>query len=437
MSEIPLNLSEGDVLSLVSPKGESMYFEVSGVLGEGGGGVVYASVTDDGRPAVVKAPRWIGRRDAGIAREARLLQRLPGHPNLIELLGVQQDPRGHELLVLERAFPNPLDVLSRPEVRARLDPRQDPGGRYAPVPVPLALELAFELAAALEHLHDHKLVHCDVKPDNLMVRLDLSDPEPSEHEYFKQLARGAWRGVLIDLGGARTFKELRDASAGVRGAPLPAVTPVYAPPEVLPGAYDPESGRERSRFSPWMDTYAFGLTVYQLLTGAAPYAHLAAEHQLGGAERPLAEVAAVKREERDGAFLPLAKAEVEAIDWSDVTLHDDPQGRYRDRRAIVERVWELLARTVHYEPSRRGTMKRMREDLSELLGITAAAPSPEVSPAVARPWTQGRLVLDSFASRLVQAGRDGSLPKAELKKIRRGSEDFWEMQGFKPTDRGE
>ena len=427
MDPRPLVLTEGDVISSVSHDGNSNYFEVTRELGVGGAGIVYECVSDDGEPAVIKGPKTIGTKQPDLESEARWLLSIPRHPNLIQLLGLHRDPRGHTLLILERVYANPLRALHREVIRARLEGRATPGGRFIPLPPSTALELAYELARGLEHLHKGKIAHCDVKPENLLLRLNCHEPEISDKDYFEALAKGAWRGVLIDLGGARSFKELSHASAGVKGVELPSLTPIYAPPEVLPGSYDPQAQRERSRFSPWIDTYAFGLTVYQLVTGFVPYEHLKDPPD----ENDLRQIAETKREERDGAFLPIARAPLELLEWGDATIHPTMRGKYARREEVVERLWELLARCVHWDPVRRGTMKQMRGDIAELIGVAPAPPDKRQGP-LAREWIQRRFTLDAFSSRLIDAGRE-PLEKINLDQIRRGGSDFWEMQGFRPT----
>ena len=172
-----------------------------------------------------------------------------------------------------------------------------------------------------------------------------------------------------------------------------------------------------------MDVYAFGVTLYQLVTGHVPYAHLPAPPD----ERDLNSVAEVKREERDGAHLPFSKATLQAVDWHDCTL-DQPSQSYPTPDAMQERVWELLRRTVHHDPNQRGTIKRMRQDLAELLGVRPAESLHD--PFLQREWSQHRIGLDAVQGRLALAARDGTEEKVDLKKIRRRGEDFWEMQGF-------
>ena len=438
--ETPLELSPGDVLPAQAAGGSSVYFEVTRKLGAGGEGVVYEAIADDGQVAIVKGPRFIGTRDLSLEREARHLETVSPHPNVVSLLATQKDPRGHTLLFLERVFENPLRVMNRENVRLRLAERMGRLPRAAPPlasrvrlaapPVSVALELGYELALAIEHVHAKGLVHGDVKPSNLMVALDWTEATISDRVYFERLVQGRWRGVLIDMGGARTAKELEALSRGLPVIKPPNFTAAYAPPEALPGLVDPQTGKERSRFGKGMDVYAFGLTLYQLLTGFIPYAHL----RVPPNDQDLQQLAAVKREERDGAHRPIARAALEVLDWSDCSLEGA-----QDRAAFVEEIWALLARATNPEPDHRARTADVKAALTKLLKVEArtieqarvATDAPADAERTVRPWGQKRVRLDSFASRLSDAGRDGTQKKdTGSNKIQRRGDDFWDMQGL-------
>lgn len=98
-----------------------------------------------------------------------------------------------------------------------------------------AIELARDCALAVQSLHDHDVLHRDVKPSNLLID-----------------ARGA---VLVsDLGSA---KRLAEAS----GVTVTTGTPAYMAPEQ---AY----GRSLDART---DVYALGVLSYQLITGRLPF----------------------------------------------------------------------------------------------------------------------------------------------------------------------
>lgn len=105
-----------------------------------------------------------------------------------------------------------------------------------------ALSLLRQAAAALAELHCRGLVHCDVKPANLLLR-------------------SCGELVLADFGLARR--------AGASSAALQGIvfgTPCYAAPEQTQGA----------AARPAADVYSLGAVFYEMLCGAPPFAGLTA-----------------------------------------------------------------------------------------------------------------------------------------------------------------
>ena len=97
-----------------------------------------------------------------------------------------------------------------------------------------------QIAGALDHAHDLGIVHCDVKPANILVANDFS-------------TRGA---LLADFGVARAVTDPHARRPSHIEASLP-----YAAPEVLRG--QPPTAAS--------DEYALACTVVELLTGSTPF----------------------------------------------------------------------------------------------------------------------------------------------------------------------
>jgi serine/threonine protein kinase len=102
-----------------------------------------------------------------------------------------------------------------------------------------AWRLLREIADALSYLHRNHIIHCDVKPTNIL----LTDELP-------------FRVKLCDFGQSRG-----DSLEGFH----PAGTPLYASPEQLRRPRDSAEGRGFR----W-DVYSFGVVAYRLLTGQFP-----------------------------------------------------------------------------------------------------------------------------------------------------------------------
>jgi len=109
----------------------------------------------------------------------------------------------------------------------------------------LALEITTQVALGLAAVHEQNLVHRDIKPTNIMVRLKEG---------------GAVTAKIIDLGLAKTL----DESASDTGISSPGAfvgTPEFASPEQFAGVgVDIRS-----------DLYSLGVTLWVMVTGQTPF----------------------------------------------------------------------------------------------------------------------------------------------------------------------
>lgn len=206
-------------------------YEILGVLSRGGMGIVYkARQLRRDRLVAVKVidPGLAGESDlvARFRREQFLATRLR-HPNLVAAYGTGQ-VEGRPYLVMEFVEGLGLDQL----VEAR-----------GALPVPEACEVARQAAVGLQHLHEHGLVHRDVKPSNLMLT-------------------NSGQVKVLDLGLARL---LHQAVAGgqitSRGQFLGTLD--YVAPEQCEDSHEVDIRA---------DIYSLGCTLYHLLAGHPPFA---------------------------------------------------------------------------------------------------------------------------------------------------------------------
>jgi tetratricopeptide (TPR) repeat protein len=101
-----------------------------------------------------------------------------------------------------------------------------------------ALNYIDQIAQALDCVHEQKFFHRDVKPHNIMLRQDRS------------------KAVLIDFGIAKEFVDLET---------------IYLSNSLGTELYKPiEQYEKRGQFGAYTDIYALAVTLYHLLTGAAP-----------------------------------------------------------------------------------------------------------------------------------------------------------------------
>jgi len=194
------------------------------LLGQGGMGAVYRGRDPElDRPVAIKVmldstPDFVAR----FRREAQAIAKLV-HPHIVQVYDFGVDDAGNPYFVMELIEGRPLDKIVRAE--GRLD-------------AALAIGYARQAADGLAAAHRVGIVHRDVKPSNLIVD-----------------ARGNVK--LVDFGIAR----VSTGGTALTGAAALMGTPGYMAPEQAQGK--PVDGRA--------DIYALGLTLFEMLSGQAPY----------------------------------------------------------------------------------------------------------------------------------------------------------------------
>lgn len=160
-------------------------------------------------------------------REARLASSL-SHPNIVSIIDFGEDARLGAFMVMELLDGEPLSVRLRGE------------GRF---PLTQACEILLQCAEALLYIHKRNIVHCDIKPDNILLcAVPGSD-------------RRRLNAKLLDFGLARIGVHSGKMSAMIDG------TPEYMAPERIRG-HSPV---------PSMDIYGLGVLAYEMVTGKLPF----------------------------------------------------------------------------------------------------------------------------------------------------------------------
>ncbi|HEY0739665.1 MAG TPA: serine/threonine-protein kinase [Herpetosiphonaceae bacterium] len=198
-------------------------YRITRVIKEGGMGVVYQAVDDDGAVYAIKEmhDRFTNaqEREEGIKRfvdEAQLLRKIKGHPGIPHIYRSFID-EGRYYLSMEFIFGDDLEDLLKQTPR---------------FPEAQVLIWAEQLCDVLEFLHQNGLIYRDMKPSNVMITAD--------------------RNVkVVDFGIAKLLQP------GHRGTMIG--TPGYAPPEQYQGIATIQS-----------DVYALAATLHHLLTGRDP-----------------------------------------------------------------------------------------------------------------------------------------------------------------------
>jgi transglutaminase-like putative cysteine protease len=199
-------------------------YEVQARIGSGSTSVVYRGLDpSSGRAVAVKVFSIdVGARSFDHQRfawEARVAELVSGLPNLPEVLSSGVTDGGQPYLV------------TKLYERGTLHRRVQRGGPLSPGEVASA---GRQLAMALETLHQHSILHGDVKPEN----------------------------VFIDDDGSMVLGDLGSAWLRADGGPASMMTPPYAAPEVWLG-HAPTIAS---------DIYSLGLTLMYAASARAPMA---------------------------------------------------------------------------------------------------------------------------------------------------------------------
>jgi serine/threonine protein kinase len=193
-------------------------YKIFSTIGSGGFGTVYlAEDTWIGKKVALKVPHRQSLDFGELLREPRLLATL-NHPNIVTILTAEKQENVF-FIVMEFVPGETLEsIITR-------------GGA---LDVPAALDYTCQICNAVDHAHQHGVLHRDLRPSNVIVT-------------------GSGLIKVADFGTSR-FLEIAAHGTTVIGSP-----PYMAP----------EQFRGKAVFA--SDIYSLGVTMFQMLTGLLPY----------------------------------------------------------------------------------------------------------------------------------------------------------------------
>jgi serine/threonine protein kinase len=201
-------------------------FRITGLIQRSGMSTIYKAIDcSSGRFVALKIPHMELECDAGyfsrFEREEEIGKRL-NHPGVLKIIPVEDKSRPY--IAMEYLEGRTLDRI--------LDETR-------PFPLSKAIEIAGRVCETLDYMHQHDVVHRDLKPGNIMVCDD-----------------GSLR--VIDFGIAKTLAMRRVTFGGF--SPKMG-TPDYMAPEQIKG----KRGDVRT------DIYSLGVILYEMTTGSLPF----------------------------------------------------------------------------------------------------------------------------------------------------------------------
>ena len=220
------------VLEMVDEKAERITIEIPGYnilekIGSGGMGIIYkAKQLSMDRIVALKIlndrysvnTEFVDR----FIREARAAGKL-NHPNVIHVHDISKS-NGRHYFSMEYIDGSSIKEVLRAEKR---------------IDIKRALDIILQTSKALEFAHENRIVHRDIKPDNIMLTKE---------------------GIvkIADLGIAKTFEETAPSNKELRRV---MGTPHYMAPEQALGKVIDHR----------VDIYSLGATFYHMVTGNTPF----------------------------------------------------------------------------------------------------------------------------------------------------------------------
>jgi serine/threonine protein kinase len=262
-------------------------YQIEAVIGRGGFGYVYlATERLTGETVAIKELTPVFAEDREMAQrfiqEARATLRLT-HPSIVRTYSVFRDRATYYLA---------MEYMARGSLGDRLE--------RGALPTQEALGIAVDLCAALEYAHSRGVIHCDIKPANVLF---------DEHGDVR----------LTDFGIAHVSEQMmtRQFFTGT-GEAMGTVR--YMAPEQLEGVRD----------EPRIDVYAIGALLYEMLAGQ-PYLDFETENTPGAQARNITRIQSDRPR-------PLRSIRPRLPEWLikvvDQALHKAPGGRFASVREL-------------------------------------------------------------------------------------------------------
>ncbi|MEB3337536.1 MAG: serine/threonine-protein kinase [Leptolyngbyaceae bacterium] len=202
-------------------------YRLLGLVGQGQFGRVYCAIhRKTGRLVALKDLDRQRFPTHQFLRELRFLLSLQ-HPNIVACQALDHTRTGRYLV---------MDYCEGGTLRNLME--QDRA-----LTLTQCLQIVADTLAGLHHAHTQGIVHCDIKPENILLRVNSK----------------GWQAQISDFGIAQLSKDLNHAEGNIG-------SPAYMAPERFYGQYSHTS-----------DLYAVGILLFELLVGERPFSGVPTE----------------------------------------------------------------------------------------------------------------------------------------------------------------
>lgn len=278
-------------------------------LGRGGMAVVYRAVdTMLDRNVAVK---MILTEDASREKSEKLLKRFNreaktlaslSHPNIVKVLDYGEYENMPYIV---------MEFITGGALKAKMG---------NPIPYAEAAAMLVPVVRALQHAHQQKIVHRDVKPENILIN-DTNQPMLSDFGILK----------FVDV----------EESQGLTGTGKIVGTPAYMSPEQI-------RGREVDGRS---DMYSLGIVFFEMVTGHKPYnANTPIELSMQHLHDPIPKAKQIVRD------LPLEVDQIVAR-----SIAKNPEDRFPNMAAFAQALDKLSGTTAGTTTAERRAIKAAEE----------------------------------------------------------------------------
>ncbi len=217
---------------LIKARTHRSYYRILGQIGQGQFGKVYCALhRQSGKLYALKDLEHKVFPTNKFLRELTYLVTLR-HPNIVTCYAIEYHSRGRYLV---------MDYCESGTLRDLIDNEGE-------VSLLEKLKLIVDILAGLEHAHRSQIIHCDIKPENILLKLTTT----------------GWEAKISDFGIAQLTEVTGNPNFG-RGY---TGSPAYMAPERFYG-----------KFSATSDLYAVGILLYELILGYRPFTGLPGQIQ--------------------------------------------------------------------------------------------------------------------------------------------------------------